>query len=52
MQEMHEKSQAKTIQSLATPLTNTFFICVGVMYSCEYDVCDVNLHSMHPDWAS
>jgi hypothetical protein len=28
-----------------------FFVCVGVMYSGEYDVCDVTL-SVHPHWAS
>ena len=27
------------------------FVCVGVMYSCEYDVCDVTL-SLHPHRAS
>ena len=27
------------------------FVCVGVMYSGEYDVCDVTL-SVHPRWES
>jgi hypothetical protein len=28
-----------------------YFVCVGVMYSGEYDVCDVTL-SVHPHRAS
>ena len=31
--------------------TNLYFVCVGVMYSGEYDVCDVTL-SVHPHRAS
>jgi hypothetical protein len=27
------------------------FFCVGVMYSGEYDACDVTL-SVYPHWAS
>jgi hypothetical protein len=30
---------------------HTYFVGVGVMYSGEYDVCDVIL-SVHPHWAS
>jgi hypothetical protein len=28
-----------------------YFVCVGVMYSGEYDVCDITL-SVHPPWPS
>ena len=30
---------------------DTFCVCVGVMYSGEYDVCDATL-SVYPHWAS
>jgi hypothetical protein len=32
-------------------LVKLLFVCVGVMYSGEYDVCDVTL-SVHPHLAS
>jgi hypothetical protein len=39
------------LMNVKTELLPLFFVCVGVTYSGEYDVCDVTL-SVHPHRAS
>jgi hypothetical protein len=41
----------KTLKNTTTGIIPHFYVCVGVMYSGEYDVCGVTL-SVHPHRAS
>ena len=44
-------SELSLVPSISMQSSNMIFFCVGVMYSCEYDACDVTL-SVHPRRAS